>query len=245
MSDRAAFDHAVYEKWAECFDVTVEALYRPGTELIAEEQFTGSGGVHIWHIGEHAFARMDPTCEPVVQRVLARLAAPAALTGDHLKAALAPAQIREIEDNLMLYLYPPDFRPVLAPPPFTIRKLSESDAAALDALKKGCAEQEVEEGEVSVEDEIGFGCFQDDRMVAIATGFRLTGFMDIGVLTHPDFRRKGLGKAVVSALCNGCIETDVIAQYRCMTTNTGSRNLARALNFHRYFTQQSIYLQDS
>jgi GNAT superfamily N-acetyltransferase len=173
------------------------------------------------------------------------LAGPTALTGDHLQAALTPAKIRKIEDSLYLYLYPPDFRPAQAPPSFTVRKLHHDDEAALNVLKAACVEEEVEEGEVSVDDEIGFGCFYDAQMVALATGFRLTGFMDIGVLTHPDFRRKGLGKAVVSALCTWCIETGIIAQYRCATTNTGSRNIARGLHFHRYFMQQSIYLQDS
>lgn len=245
MMNRTAFDNAIYEKWAERFALTVEELHQPGTEVMPEEQFAGSGGVHIWRIDQHAFARMDPACEPTVRHILDDLAGPTALNGDHMKAGLAPAKLRKIEDSLYLYLYPPDFRPAQAPPPFIVRKLHHDDEAALNVLKAACAEDEVEEGEVSVEDEIGFGCFYNDQMAAIATGFRLTGFMDIGVLTHPDFRRKGLGKAVVGALSAWCIENDVIAQYRCRTANTGSHAIARGLNFRRYFTQQSIYLHGS
>jgi RimJ/RimL family protein N-acetyltransferase len=79
--------------------------------------------------------------------------------------------------------------------------------------------------------------------MAIATGFRLTGFMDIGVLTDPAYRRQGLGRAVVSALCTWCITESVIAQYRCLVSNTGSYAVARALGFSLTFQQQSIYLR--
>ena len=100
-------------------------------------------------------------------------------------------------------------------------------------------------GEVSVEDEIGFGCFDGDRLVAVATGFRLTGFMDIGVLADPAYRRRGLSKAVVSALCAWCIDRPImpIAQYRCLTTNTGSDAIARSLGFGMPQRQQSIFLR--
>ncbi len=239
---QTAFDHAIYTNWAESLSCTVDHLKAPGTDLIPEEALAGSGAIHIRRIGRRAIARLDPALLEIARRALARLPGPAALEPAHLAPVLASRAIRKVEEGRLLYLFPPDFRPFNRPPDTKIRQLALDDAAALAALQEACTPEEVEMGEVSVEDEIGFGCFAGESLVAVATGFRLTGFMDIGVLTHPAYRRRGLGKAVVSALCAWCIAEPAIAQYRCDAANTGSYRIARALGFRNYFEEQSIYL---
>ncbi len=238
--DRQAFETAVHRKWADRFNCTIEDLKRPGTEILPEEDFASSNAIHIWTIGERAFARMDPACEALARRALAAQPEGTALTTDLVAAAAIPHSIRKIEDNLLFYLYPPEFRAVLTGEEHVLRQLTQADAEALSALQGACPAAEAEEAEVSVEDEIGFGCFSGTQLVSIATGFRLTGFMDIGVLTHPGYRRQRLGKACVSALCRWCLGNDVIAQYRCRADNTGSRSIAEGLRFDLFFTQQSI-----
>jgi GNAT superfamily N-acetyltransferase len=240
--DRETFALAVYENWAKRFDCTVEDLNRPGTVLLPDEQFTDSGGVHIWQIGERAFVRVDPNVVDDMKRAQERFPAATALNADHIEEALGLDRIREIEDSLIHYLYPPDFEHHDPPSAIVVRQLGLGDAGALAEMKAACSPDEVDLGEVSVEDEIGFGCFDGETMVSVSTGFWLTGFMDIGVLTHPDYRGRGLGKAVVSALGTWCVERAIIAQYRCLVTNVGSHSIARALRLHRYFRQQSIYL---
>jgi len=240
--DRHAFDTAVYEKWADRYHCTIEDLKRPGTEIIPEEDFANSNAIHIWTIGKRAFARVDPAYEALARRALAAQPEGTALAADHVATAVIPHSIRKIEDNLLFYLHPAEFHPVLAGEEFVLRQLTQDDADALSALRAACPAAEVEEAEVSVEDEIGFGCFSGTQLVSIATGFRLTGFMDIGVLTHPDYRRQRLGKACVSALGRWCLDNDIIAQYRCRARNTGSRSIAEGLNFDLFFTQQSVLL---
>lgn len=239
--DHNAFNTAVYEKWAARFNLTVEDLNRAGTEIMPEDDFSGSNAVHIWTIGKRAFARMDPAYEELTRRVLAVQPEGTAISASNLTEKNTMPAVRNTVDGLLFYLYPPNFRPISVTEGFVLRQLTTDDADALAALQAACDADETEEAEVSVEDEIGFGCFHGTQMVAIATGFRLTGFMDIGVLTHPEFRRKRLGKACVTALCRWCIDNDVIAQYRCRTDNTGSRSIAEGLNFDLFFTQQSVY----
>jgi GNAT superfamily N-acetyltransferase len=240
--DRETFDRAIYANWSRRFDCAVEDLRQPGTVLMTDEQFAGSGAIHIWQIGERAFARLDPAVLEEVNRAKDHLPATTALNLDALKATLGVGRIHRSEDSLLHYLYPPDFQAHDVPLPFVVRQLGLGDAEALAKMKAGCTPGEVDMGEVSVQDEVGFGCFDGDALASVATGFWLTGFMDIGVLTHPGYRRKRLGKAVVSALCAWCLERAIIAQYRCLVTNAGSHSIARALHFRRYFTQQSIYL---
>lgn len=239
--DRQAFDIAVCKKWAERYGRTVEDLRRPGTEIMPEDDLANSNAIHVWTIGKRAFARMDPACEGLVRRALAAQPEGTALSAGHLSAAITSHSIRKIQNSMLFYLYPPNLHPVSSGDGFVRRQLTEDDVDALSTLQAACTAAETEEAEVSVEDEIGFGCFSGTRLVSIATGFRLTGFMDIGVLTRPDYRQQGLGKACVSALCRWCIENDVIAQYRCRARNTGSRSIAEGLDFDLFFTQQSVY----
>lgn len=241
-SDRATFEAQVYHNWAEQFGCSIEELHTVGTEVLPEEEFVGSHAIHIWTIMQHAFARHDPALTPILRNALAKGPNPVALTATHLAPTLNTYEIKKIEDSVLTYLYAPDLQPTPTPSPFDLRPLTLDDADALATMQAACHPDEVEEGEVSVEDEIGFGIFLDSALATVATGFRLTGFMDIGVLTHPDFRRRGLGKAAVTALCRWCIDHDIIAQYRCRVDNTGSRNIAARLGFNLIFAQQSIYL---
>lgn len=240
---RDTFERAVYQSWAERFDCPVETLHRPGTVIIPEAELASTRAVHVWTIGARAFARVDPALEALVAEVIGDSIDTEAITAHHLRATLGQARIERIEDNVLRYLYPGDFVPFSAPAPYTVRVLGPDDADALAALKATCTPDEVEMGEVSVEDEIGFGCLDGPRLAAIATGFRLTGFMDIGVLTGPAYRRQGLGRAVVSALCAWCIAHPIIAQYRCLVANAGSYAISQALGFGLTFTQQSAYLR--
>jgi GNAT superfamily N-acetyltransferase len=240
--DRETFTQNVYKNWAEHLHCTVEDFHSPATVLQPNAEHVGSAAIHTWTIDRRAFAQMDPALETEMANALGDRCRDTALTAELLRAALAPGRVARAEDNVLRSRSPPDFTPAFPAAPYAIRTLTAADADALAALKATCTPIEVETGEVSVEDEIGFGCFDGPRMVSIATGFRLYGFMDIGVLTDPACRRKGLGKATVSALCAWCIEAPIIAQYRCDVTNTGSDATARALGFSLPITQQSIYL---
>ena len=240
--NRDAFEHAVYQSWAERFDYPVAALHRPGTVILPEAEFASTHAVHIWTIGARAFARLDPALEVLVAEAIGDRVDAEAITAHHLRATLGHAGIERVEDSVLRYLYPDDFRPSPPPEHLALRTLTADDAEALAALQAACTDAEVEEAEIAVDDEIGFACFDGPRLTAAATGFRLTGFMDIGVLTHPAYRRRGLGRAVVSALCRWCIDAPIIAQYRCLVTNSGSYAISESLGFSLSFAQQSVYL---
>jgi predicted GNAT family acetyltransferase len=122
----------------------------------------------------------------------------------------------------------------------SLRKLSGEDASAMAALHEACSAEEVEEGYVEVTHQIAFGCFQSEQLVAASSGYERTGFLDIGVLTHPGFRKKGLGKSVVGALCAWGIEKHIIPQYRHDALNLNSQHVAESLNFKPYFKTEAF-----
>ena len=53
---------------------------------------------------------------------------------------------------------------------------------------------------------------------------------------------KGLGKAVVSALCEWCIENEVVPMYRVYTDHTHSRKIPKALGFKEMVVIETLEL---
>jgi RimJ/RimL family protein N-acetyltransferase len=266
--DKKTFEHTIYRNWAARFEKEIDAplraedLRRPATHIMPKEAFSGTHAAHIWYVGQRAFVRVDPAYAEVLREVLdelrhGTLPSPRTgsevegegivLTGDILRATWGADRIKRRAWSLAHYLYPPQFTAYKAAPPFYVRQLTDQDAEGMAALKHACDPDDVETADVEVDHDVAFGCFADGAegapLVAAATGYRLTGFMDIGVLTHPAFRRRGLGKAAVSALCEWSIaREDIVVQYRCDVANVGSHSIARGLNFTLYFKHESLWL---
>ncbi|HMN63221.1 MAG TPA: GNAT family N-acetyltransferase, partial [Anaerolinea sp.] len=215
------------------------------TSLLPDEKYRGEIVVALCYIGRHTFVQLDPAYLPHLVHALDVLPQDASLTGDDLRRIWGTAAIKSSEHGLFFYLYPPDLPNYLPAAPFTLRQLTPADQGAMEDLHAALTTAEVEEGAVEVSHEVAFGCFLNDQLVAASSGYRRTGFMDIGVLTHPRFRRRGLGKAVVGRLCEWIIHQGLIAQYRCDETNAGSRAVAEGLNFRLYFRSEDLYLQDT
>lgn len=240
--DRHAFERAIHQHWAHYFGCPVAVTGQPGTTLRPEDQFAGDNAIHLWYIGAHTFVQLDPQCVPLVTQLLATLPPQTALKATTLQQAWGAAAVKFHDQGLVHYLYPPEL-PAYAPAaPARLRQLTPADSAQMAALHAACTPAEVDEGFVEVTHQIAFGGFVGEQLVAAASGYERTGFMDIGVLTHPGFRRQGLGKAVVGALCAWAAPQNYIAQYRCDAQNTSSASVAQALNFRLYFHQESVGL---
>jgi GNAT superfamily N-acetyltransferase len=80
------------------------------------------------------------------------------------------------------------------------RRLEDSDHAMLRALSAACSTEDWEHSGVAFDRAPIFGCFARDSLVA-ACSYEPWGqhLLHVGVVTHPDHRGKGLGRAVASA----------------------------------------------
>ncbi len=124
-----------------------------------------------------------------------------------------------------------------------VRLLTDSDADALNDLLSLCTEEEGELANVSIEQEIPLGLFKNNCLLAVASLiFDGDLIADVGVITHPQYRKCGFGKIVVIELVRKKIENGRIVQYTTQQINTGSKRLAEAIGFWLYATEEGLYL---
>jgi len=79
-----------------------------------------------------------------------------------------------------------------------------------------------------------FGCFVDDRLVAMAaTHFATPEVIEIGhVATHPDYRRRGLASACVVALTQAAFKLSPRVFLMVLEHNTAALSAYKRLGFH-------------
>ena len=240
--DKTTFERLIHENWATYFGCPVETTEQPGTTLQPEIKYEGEKIIAHWYIGKHTFIQLDPTFFPQLEALVKALPN-TSLTGEKIELTWGKEAISSRDTGLIYYLFPLDLPNYQPPSPFTLRPLTEADADLMSALQAANTPEDVDEAFVEVTHEIAFGCFHGDQLVAAASGYERTGFLDLGVLTHPDFRKKGLGKAVIGATCDWAHQKGMIAQYRHNALNINSQNVATSLNFRKYFSSEGVFLR--
>ena len=236
------FEEIIINNWASRFQCSVSTIKEGGTTLLPDEKYAHQQMIIFWQIGKHTFALFDPSYAELLKDIMIRLPINTSLSGETIRQVLGVNAIASHDIGLIHYLHPADLPHLATPHSFHVRELALSDQEPLSALHSNCTPEEVDDGYVEINHEIVFGCFHENELVSAASGYRMAGFLDIGVLTHTKFRNLGLGKVVVEALCTWAIAHDIIAQYRCDIHNAGSFGVARALKFRHYFNSESIVL---
>jgi GNAT superfamily N-acetyltransferase len=234
------FEQTIYHKWTNSFGCTSETAYQSGTTIVPESKYEDKKVIVLEYIGRHTFAQIDPFYFQTLKQLLQTLPQGASMDGSHIQKAWDEKSFQSHDHGLTYYLHPSDLPPYQPSTSFSLRKLSGEDASAMAALHEACSAEEVDEGYVEVTHQIAFGCFHGEQLVAASSGYERTGFLDIGVLTHPSFRKKGLGKSVVGALCAWAIEKHIIPQYRHDALNLNSQHVAESLNFKPYFKTEAF-----
>lgn len=120
-----------------------------------------------------------------------------------------------------------------------VRPLERRDADALADLRAACPADEWSGrvGGFAVEEHaVVRGRFVDGDLVAVAACGEDDAVAGVGVIVHPEFRRRGHGSAVVAGVARAAIERGLVPEYRTHETWTASLELARGVGFERYAT---------
>lgn len=239
------FDRAIYQNWADHFGCPAAVLQQEGVTLRHVEHYAGDSLIVLWHIGRRTLVQCDPRLAQPLAALVDGWPASQRLSVETFREAWGDAAIRSHDLGLVHYLYPPDLPGFAPQPPFILRRLTLADGGQMSALHGANTPEDVDEGFVEVDHLVAFSCFAGDQLVAASSGYEQTGFLDIGVLVHPGYRRHGLGGAVVAAVCRWSIDHEMIAQYRHNVQNAASAGVARTLRFRQYFSSESVWLNRS
>jgi len=246
---RLAFEDRIYQTWAVYWGCDPALFSVPGVTLCQRINQGNSTGIHIWKIHRHLFVEHTPSQAEPLDQVLSALDPSEAVTGAKL-AQIWPGQtIDAVTEGVVFHLFPKDLPESHLPGGFALRRLIENDQEQLQLLEEHNSPEDVSEAYVAVNHEMACGVFQlrgqgeMPMLVSAASAYARAGFVDPGVLTHPDFRGRGFGSAAVHALCLWAIRQDRIMQYRCNRENTASLGVARRLGFVQYVVQESIWLK--
>jgi GNAT superfamily N-acetyltransferase len=205
----------------------------PGTSVHSSDERRGTRLASHYRVGEHSVVWCDPA---VVESVLELDGRPAPLDIETLAAWAARHGATRVGAGYD-HVLAPSFR---APDrPGAVTALDPSSAAAVDLvadLLDACSEDDRDEAEFELEalDPHLVGWLEHDRLLALA-GARpwvaRPGFLDIGVITHPAARRRGLGRAVVAEVAARVLIHGRLPLYRCNADNVASWRLCRSVGF--------------
>lgn len=122
------------------------------------------------------------------------------------------------------------------------RVLDERDTLALHHLAEACGEEEWGHCGIGNDDrQVVFGCFDGDELAAAGMGEPRNGALwHIGIVTHPSYRGRGYGRAVVSAIAAYGLDLGLIPWYQTLQANISSITVARSLGFSQYATTLAV-----
>lgn len=113
------------------------------------------------------------------------------------------------------------------------RQLTEADSAAFEAFTARAPDDDLDDAYVELDHWLVFGTFVGSTLVSAASMYPWDGttLADLGVITLPEFRGRGLGRRTVRALSASALERGYEPQYRCQLDNSASITLAEASDF--------------
>ncbi|MET0551342.1 MAG: GNAT family N-acetyltransferase [Xanthomonas sp.] len=174
------------------------------------------------------------------------VAAAAGLTAD-AAAPISPTELRDALRGARIQLHAPDLvhyasagvaRPTALSSSVQVRQLGPVDAQAFQDFLRQVSEQDQEDAFVELDHWSAFGAFDGSELLSAASMYPWGGaaIADMGVLTLPHARGRGLGRALVHALAVHAMECGHQLQYRCQHDNHASIALAHSSGLARYAT---------
>ena len=131
-----------------------------------------------------------------------------------------------------LFLDPEDHKVVNPPKGYEIKVIDKKFETGFNKFKIECSKEDLNEAQVSLSDDYIVGCFYDKNLVAVVSYWYWgDNLADIGIITHPRYRKNNLAKATLSYLTLKGIKMDKINIYRHASDNESSKILALSMNF--------------
>ena len=156
------------------------------------------------------------------------------VSGDELVRRLAAAGL-ELNGPDHLFYLPVAEQEALRHEPVgaQTRPLTADDAALFARFSDEAPEDDLDDAFVELDHWLVFGTILGARLVSAASMYPWDGsrLADLGVITLPEFRGRGLGRTTVRAMSALAIDRGYEPQYRCQFDNVSSVALAASAGF--------------
>lgn len=237
---RTLTDACAAAYWADFFGCAPDQLTKPGTHAVPHAGLGDYRGVYLFRRGETCIVSVPASLLPAVTARVAGLAAASSFDVTLLRRIFEDAIERIVGPAWQGYTWADAFTPA---PHDGVRQLSEDDAPALQRLAVACAGQDWEHSGIGGTGQIVFGAFAGETLVAAGMGEpRGATLLHIGIVTHPDYRGRSYGRAVVSAITAYGLTVGLIPWYQTLAANDPSLAIAHALGFSRYAETLAVRL---
>lgn len=204
-------------------------------------------GLYIWMMDEAVIISAPPEWVAVVQAAIVGQASEALHDPGFWRTALGDYVERVVGPSYQGYVDAQAFRPSSLSPesaPPLVRCLGPVDLPALNRLAAACPHQEWEDSAIQPDHLPIFALERAGVLVAAASApDDGSGVASVGVVTHPEWRGWGYGRAVVSALTADRLASGAILHYQTLQANVVSVAVARALGYHDLATALAVRLQ--
>lgn len=247
----------VEARLAERFGLEVETLRSAGVHILAHGlELAEYRGVYVWAmLGAEGAEGADALASVVVSTPAPMLGeVRAALAGRELGIALDPAfwsatlgarMERAVGPSYQGYLDARVFRPLVSNPARALTT-EEREHGALAALAAACPAEEWEHSGILPDDEPVYIVAAADGALQAAASLTGEGGgqVGVGVVTRPDARGRGLGRAVVSALSAWALERGDSVHYQTLRANIPSVAIARSLGYQDVASALALRLRE-
>lgn len=227
--------------WAGFFGTPIEALDEPGAQVVPHVGLGNFSGVWFFARGAACIVSAPARWLEPLREALSEHTFDALLSEEGLATVFGEALAGTVGPAFHGHLEPTRFRPHAAR---EVRSIEASDAQAVRALQAACGDQAWEDASLSLDAPGAFGWFEDDALLAAAS-LTSWGPETVGpeVATHPERRRTGCGKAVVSAVVSRALEAGKVLTYQTLMENQPALGIARSLGFEQYASHVAVRLR--
>ncbi|MCG8571265.1 MAG: GNAT family N-acetyltransferase [Spirochaetes bacterium] len=228
----------IYKGRSRFYHCKPDLFTTPGIYFIEEPKIKGKKLITLASLGQHLLLRYDPELTIPEKKIMN-------IQPLHLNTVsnfLAEYYKKDnlVQDSSFFYFYKLDEQiPEVDHEALEIRQLTETDYPQMNEYFQLFSEEELDFADIYLDkpDPVIFCGYINNEIVAYASHREFEeDTVDIGVLIHPDHRRKGLGTAVVKEDVQWCLNNGKIPMYRVFEFNKGSVAIPQKLEFDRLIT---------
>lgn len=237
------FFSKIAKSWAKFFAISLETFLNPAISIIEEPDLRKTKIINFWTFDNKRIIQAPPDFYKKILKMNDEGAFKQSISMDDFTSKMENAGFHKDDLIYIYHLKPGELKRKPLYDEYSFRLLKLKDQLILKRLQFACSKFEVKNSWVKITHPQVLGCFFGNKLVAVASMVNFGDAKDIGVLTHPKFRRKGLGRLLISELCKKALRKNELLLYRCHDGNLGSISVARSLGFTKFFEEMTFSAQ--